>query len=90
VGEALLAGPAEVAIVGEGPAAEELRRTAWASTAPGAVVVSGPPQAPGIPLLADRPLVGGLPAAYVCRGFTCDAPVTDPADLAAALAGTRG
>ncbi|HEV7825399.1 MAG TPA: thioredoxin domain-containing protein [Mycobacteriales bacterium] len=89
VGEALLSGPAEIAIVGDGPAAEELRRTAWASTAPGAVVVSGPPQSPGIPLLADRPLVAGVPAAYVCRGFTCDAPVTDPADLASALAGTR-
>jgi uncharacterized protein YyaL (SSP411 family) len=89
VGEALLSGPAEVAIVGEGPAAEELRRAAWASTAPGAVVVSGPPQAVGIPLLADRPLVGDAPVAYVCRGFTCDAPVTNPADLASALAGTR-
>jgi hypothetical protein len=85
VGEALVAGPAEVAIVGEGPAAAELRRTAWASTAPGAVVVSGPPDAPGIPLLADRPLVDGRAAAYVCRGFVCSAPVTEPAQLRAAL-----
>jgi uncharacterized protein YyaL (SSP411 family) len=38
------------------------------------------------PLLAERPLVGGSPAAYVCRGFTCAAPVTDASDLAAALA----
>jgi uncharacterized protein YyaL (SSP411 family) len=44
------------------------------------------PDAPGIPLLADRPLVGGRPAAYVCRGFVCDRPVTDAADLRAALA----
>jgi hypothetical protein len=85
VGEALVAGPAEVAVVGTGPAAEELRRTAWASTAPGAVVVSGAPNAEGIPLLADRPLVNGAPAAYVCRGFVCDAPVTTGADLAVAL-----
>ncbi|MCW2569464.1 MAG: hypothetical protein JWN54_3561 [Mycobacterium sp.] len=89
VGEALVAGPAEVAIVGTGPAAEELRRTAWASTAPGAVVVSGAPNAEGIPLLADRPLVNGAPAAYVCRGFVCSAPVTDPAGLASALTGTN-
>jgi uncharacterized protein YyaL (SSP411 family) len=89
VGEALLAGPAEVAIVGTGPAADELRRTAWASTSPGAVVVSGPPEAPAIPLLAGRPLVNGDPAAYVCRGFTCAAPVTTPADLASALSGHR-
>jgi hypothetical protein len=87
VGEALLAGPPEVAIVGEGREAEELRRAAWASTAPGVVVVCGPPDAPGIPLLADRPLVKGRPAAYVCRGFVCAAPVTSPADLAATLAG---
>jgi uncharacterized protein YyaL (SSP411 family) len=89
VGEALLAGPAEVAIVGDGPAADELRRTAWVSTAPGAVVVSGAPNAEGIPLLADRPLVNGAPAAYVCRGFVCSAPVTDPAGLASALTGTN-
>jgi uncharacterized protein YyaL (SSP411 family) len=35
--------------------------------------------ADAIPLLADRPLVSGGPAAYVCRGFTCQAPVTTPA-----------
>ena len=39
----------------------------------------------GVPLLADRPLVGGRPAAYVCRHFTCDAPTTEPARLAEAL-----
>ena len=38
------------------------------------------------PLLADRPLVDGGPAAYVCRGFVCDRPRTAADDLAAALA----
>ena len=64
----------------------ELRRTAWGSTTPGAVVVSGPPDAPGVPLLEGCPLVNGNPAVHVCHGFTCDAPVTSAADPQAALA----
>lgn len=38
-----------------------------------------------LPLLADRVLVRGRAAAYVCRDFTCDAPTTDPTLLADAL-----
>jgi hypothetical protein len=86
VAEAALAGPLQVAVVGDGPDAEELRRAAWASTSPGAVVVAGAPDQAGVPLLADRPLVKEAPAAYVCRGFVCDAPVTTVDDLAKALA----
>jgi hypothetical protein len=51
------------------------------------VIVSGRPDDPGVPLLADRPLVGGRPAAYVCRGMVCDLPVTTADDLARQLAG---
>jgi uncharacterized protein YyaL (SSP411 family) len=39
-----------------------------------------------VPLLDGRPLVAGLPAAYVCRGFVCAAPVTEPDALERALA----
>jgi uncharacterized protein YyaL (SSP411 family) len=53
---------------------------------PGAVVAVGPPSAePAAPLLADRPLVDGKPAAYVCRNFTCERPVTSPDELARLL-----
>ena len=38
-----------------------------------------------IPLLADRPALAGAATAYVCRGFSCDAPVTTAAGLRAAL-----
>jgi uncharacterized protein YyaL (SSP411 family) len=39
-----------------------------------------------VPLLEDRSLVDGMPAAYVCRGFVCKAPVTEPDALERALA----
>ncbi|MFF3329132.1 thioredoxin domain-containing protein [Streptomyces sp. NPDC002888] len=86
--EALLDGPREVAVVGpalDDPATRTLHRTALLGTAPGAVVVYGTPDSDEFPLLAERPLVGGEPAAYVCRNFTCDAPTTDPERLRSAL-----
>ncbi len=87
-GEALLAGPVEVAVVGDpgDPARAALVRTAWRSAPPGAVVAVGAPDTEGIPLLAGRTPVQGQPAAYVCRSFACRRPVTTPADLAAELA----
>ncbi|MGW3314491.1 thioredoxin domain-containing protein [Streptomyces fungicidicus] len=88
VAEALLDGPREVAVVGpslDDPATAALHRTALLGTAPGAVVAVGTPESDEFPLLADRPLVQGEPAAYVCRDFTCDAPTTDPTHLRTTL-----
>jgi hypothetical protein len=68
--EALLAGPLEIAVVAD-PALAAIARRA---TSPGAVVVTGGDS----PLLADRR--AGL--AYVCHGFVCDAPTSDPMQLA--------
>ncbi|MEU4349995.1 thioredoxin domain-containing protein [Streptomyces sp. NPDC023838] len=81
--EALLDGPREVAVVG--PPGGELHRAALLGRAPGAVVAVGDPGGAEFPLLADRPLVDGAPAAYVCRHFTCEAPVTNAEALAQAL-----
>jgi uncharacterized protein YyaL (SSP411 family) len=86
VGEALLAGPLEVAVSGPaGPERDALAAAARASTSPGAVVVAGEPDDPGVPLLAGRPVRDGRPAAYVCRGFVCSSPVGDVSALSAAM-----
>ncbi|WP_446040205.1 thioredoxin domain-containing protein [Streptomyces sp. SID1121] len=98
VAEAVLDGPREIAVVGpsfgpvgpaSGPAgdvrAAELHRTALLATAPGAVVAAGTPGSDEFPLLADRPLVAGQAAAYVCRHFVCAAPTTEVAALKSEL-----
>jgi uncharacterized protein YyaL (SSP411 family) len=87
VAEALLDGPREVAVVGPDgdPGRAALHAVALAGTAPGAAVTVGAPGAPDVPLLADRPLVGGAAAAYVCREFVCAAPTTSPEALAGSL-----
>jgi uncharacterized protein YyaL (SSP411 family) len=50
---------------------------------PLAVLAWGP--AGTVPLLEGRTLVGDEPAAYVCRGFVCQSPVTEPSALVAEL-----
>jgi uncharacterized protein YyaL (SSP411 family) len=82
---ALIAGPVEIAIVGE---SAELVKAARMSTSPGAVVAvsNDPAREPWAPLLVDRPLVDGVPAAYVCRNFSCQRPVTTTAELSELLA----
>ncbi len=82
--EALVSGPVQLAVVGE-PGGGALTAAAWRHRPPGAVVVSAEPDATGVPLLADRPLVQGEPAAYVCRGMVCDLPVTTVDDLVKSL-----
>ena len=84
---ALLAGPAEIAVVGAGDRSAALVRAAWTSTSPGAVVAvqTSPDAEPWAPLLRERGLVAGEPAAYVCRQFVCLRPVTTVEDLVAAL-----
>ncbi|GIF19247.1 uncharacterized protein YyaL (SSP411 family) [Actinoplanes tereljensis] len=85
VAEAALTGPYEIAIATNDPD-DPLVAVAYRHAPPGTVIVAGPPDQPGVPLLADRPLRDGKPTAYVCRGFVCDRPLTDPAELVARLA----
>ncbi|PTA45136.1 thioredoxin domain-containing protein [Micromonospora sp. RP3T] len=85
VGEALLSGPYEIAVATDDPAGDPLVAAAHRHAPPGAVVVAGAPDQPGVPLLAGRPLVDGRPTAYVCRGFVCQRPVTSVEELVAQL-----
>ncbi|MET7618253.1 thioredoxin domain-containing protein [Streptomyces sp. NPDC005408] len=89
VAEALLDGPREVAVAGsqDDAVTRELHRTALLAQAPGVVVAVGEPDSEEFPLLRDRHLVEGSPAAYVCRNFACRMPTSDPAELAAQLGG---
>ncbi|XTZ17579.1 thioredoxin domain-containing protein [Micromonospora echinospora] len=84
-GEALLSGPYEIAVVTDDPAGDPLVAAAYRHAPPGAVLVAGRPDQPGVPLLADRPMVDGRSTAYVCRGFVCRRPVTTVDDLVAQL-----
>ena len=83
---ALLAGPLEVAILGQDDG--RLHRIAMASPLPGTVVAVGD-ESSDVPLLRDRPAVDGRATAYVCRGFTCELPTSDPHALAHRLASRR-
>ena len=82
--EAVVSGPYEIALVGDDPA---LFAAAQRFAPAGAVIVAGRPDQEGVPLLAGRPLIDGGAAAYVCRGFVCDRPVTSAAELEEKLRG---
>ncbi|HEX4491120.1 MAG TPA: thioredoxin domain-containing protein [Acidimicrobiia bacterium] len=88
--ERRVSAPLEIAIVGapDDPATTALRRAVTGRLLPTAVVLVAAPGADDArisPLLADRPLVDGRPAAYVCERFACRAPVTEPDALRAEL-----
>ena len=79
----------QIVLVGapDDPGREALFRAAYAAGLPGRLLVA---VAPGETLPETHPahgkgMVEGRAAAYVCRGQTCLAPVTEPAALGAAL-----
>jgi hypothetical protein len=82
----ILGEPREIALVGSpdelGPLLEVIRR----GYRPFQVVAAGPEgEQASVALLRDRPRTGGRATAYVCRQFVCQAPVTDPRELARQL-----
>jgi uncharacterized protein len=75
----------EVAIAGPSDDADvtALAQVVRGAYRPHVVLAGGDGDA--VPLLEGRSLVDGRPAAYVCRHFACQAPVTSADELAAAL-----
>jgi uncharacterized protein YyaL (SSP411 family) len=78
-----LAPSREVAVIGDGPLTQALR----SRFRPHLVLAGGDGGPSVVPLLAQRTLVGGHQAAYVCERFTCQLPVTEIDALAALLDG---
>jgi uncharacterized protein YyaL (SSP411 family) len=80
-----LSKPREIAIIGDPGAADTqaLLNVVREAYRPFQVVALGTPgtQPHPVPLLQDRGLVDGQAAAYVCRDFACQAPVTTPEAL---------
>jgi uncharacterized protein YyaL (SSP411 family) len=82
VAEAAVRGPIQVAVACDSPGSE-LLAAARALAPGGAIVVGGPVDSSELLLGRDR--IAGRDAAYVCRGRTCDLPVTTASGLADAL-----
>jgi uncharacterized protein len=77
-------GPVEIALVGDPGEAgfRSLAATVAGRFIPSRVVVGAAPgSAPDLPLLDRRDQRDGTPTAYVCRGYACQQPVTEPRDL---------
>jgi uncharacterized protein YyaL (SSP411 family) len=77
----------EVALVGEpsGDGLGELATVVRSGFRPHVVLAGGPEGIERPELLRERTAVDGRPAAYVCEHFSCRQPVTEPAELSAAL-----
>ncbi len=81
--EVALVGPANGA--GSSGGLDELARVVRSAHRPHVVLAGGQEGTDRPELLRQRTPVEGRPAAYVCERFACQAPVTEPAELEAAL-----
>jgi hypothetical protein len=82
----LTEGPVELAFVGEPDALRALHHAVAEQYVPNRIVATGRASSPSaLPLLAGKQPVGGKPALYICRNFSCQQPITDPRSVADAL-----
>jgi uncharacterized protein YyaL (SSP411 family) len=77
----------ELALAGDARGIGELAAVVREALRPHLVVTAGPGEDEGaVPLMRGRVAVGGRAAAYLCEGFACRRPVTDPGELRTLLA----
>jgi uncharacterized protein YyaL (SSP411 family) len=77
----------ELALAGDARGIGELAAVVREALRPHLVVTAGPGDDEGaVPLMRGRVAVGGRAAAYLCEGFACRRPVTDPGELRTLLA----
>ncbi|HEY4735319.1 MAG TPA: hypothetical protein VIH53_12295, partial [Gemmatimonadaceae bacterium] len=77
-------GAVQIALVGSvtDPEVRALERAVAGKYVPALVIAAGPPRANSlVKLLDDKPAIDEAATAYVCRGYVCDKPATDPAEL---------
>ena len=79
----MLSEPREIALVGSADAIAPLLEVVRDGYQPFQVVAAG--EEASLPLLENRPQIGGRGTAYVCRQFLCQTPVTKPEELALQL-----
>jgi aryl-alcohol dehydrogenase-like predicted oxidoreductase len=89
----MLEAPLELSVVG--PAVDPATEALWLSVAqsflPNRVIGHLDPATPTspeehpLPLAQGKAIVGGKAALYLCRNYTCTAPITDPGAVPAAL-----
>jgi uncharacterized protein len=85
-----LSPPQEIAIVGPvgDPATDALADAVLESDLPNAAIAyGGRDDDPPLALLEGKGLIDGRPAVYICERFACQAPLTDPGAVTAALRG---
>jgi uncharacterized protein YyaL (SSP411 family) len=86
----LLEGPVELCLIGK-PAEtgyEALRQEVGRHYLPNRIIAHSNPtegDSPDFPPVKGKGLIDGRAALYLCRNFTCQTPITDPAQAASAL-----
>ncbi len=89
-----LSGPKGIAILGDRslPETAALLDEIWTRFIPNRVLAGAPgglPASLASPLLDGKELLEGRPTAFVCEGYACKAPTTDPEELARSLRESR-